>query len=77
MGIQIPHARGNFEGDDVGVFPHTDQHRLHGPVVLMSGFPRMLSTSFLAGRPHKQSSVTLNFLNEKSLPAMQHLVKNV
>jgi len=45
-----------------------------GIVALMSGFPRMLSTSVPTGRTQKLLCVRLNFPNEKS-HAMRPLVK--
>jgi len=55
--------RGNFEGMTVG-FSHMPSRTVHS--TLTSGFPHMLSTSVPTGHPQKQSSVTLNFPNEKS-----------
>ena len=58
MGSRSSTERSSFEGDEVGIFPHAAEHR-YFQVALTSGFPHMLSTSV-------QSSVTLNFQNEKS-----------
>jgi len=65
-------GKGTFERDNVGIFPDAAERR--SPVALVSGFPHALSTSGPIGRLQKQSSVTLNFPNEK-FPAMRPLVK--
>jgi len=62
-GVQIhPAGRGAFEGRTVP----------NGPDV---GISCMLSTSVMTGWPQKKSSVTLNFPNEKSSPAMRPVIK--
>jgi len=59
-GVQIPHVRGSFEGDDVGIFP-SRRRQAPFPVVLTLGFPYVLSTS--VPRPGNQLSFTFIFPN--------------
>jgi len=61
-GVPIPHVRGSFEGDDVGIFP-SRRRQSPFPVVLTLGFPYMLSTSVPIGWPRNQLSFTFNFPN--------------